>query len=254
MEYLIPQENLARLREKLEKLNKKAKKLGVEPIRLEVLPEPVDEVNEETGEVSRSYRVLVEGEAPSLNGWEFVATINHLEEANLLRAVPGKEIPRHFRDVPSWCQHCKQSRKRNDTYVVRKIENDEHLQVGSSCLRDFLGHPDPHGYARWAEYLAEFDEFARSMGERGESGGYQLFDLEHYLYYVSAVIREDGWVSRKMASDSYGERTATADIAWNFLTNRNIPENEKPEILDEDRKLVSDAIEFKNRRCSRLWL
>ena len=52
------------------------------------------------------------------------------------------------------CEHCGLRRRRTRTYVVVHTDSGEVRQVGSGCLRDFLGGPDPERACRRAELLA----------------------------------------------------------------------------------------------------
>ena len=54
----------------------------------------------------------------------------------------------------AWCEHCGLRRRRKATFVVVHVDSGELRQVGSGCLRDFLGGHDPDRACRQAEYLA----------------------------------------------------------------------------------------------------
>ena len=61
--------------------------------------------------------VTVEGERPAVDGWNFIATIDHTEASadeagnvtgNLIKSVPGAgEIPVSYRSARPICDHCK---------------------------------------------------------------------------------------------------------------------------------------------------
>jgi hypothetical protein len=63
--------------------------------------------------------LTLHGETPHFAGWHFLAALEHLDGANILRGVSGEEIPAEFRTRGPACDHCKVSRRRNDTYVLR---------------------------------------------------------------------------------------------------------------------------------------
>lgn len=229
--YLIPDENLGKLTEKLVKLNKRAAKLGVTPITL-TIEETIDRPTWFVGKAAfedeaaaikfariystvsvvragyiREHIVIVDGEAPKLNGWVFTATIQAAGEAgNILRTVPGQTVPARYRDADGTrCEHCKTSRRRNDTYIVRHDDGTA-KQVGSSCLMDFLGHANPQAAASWAELLGAFDEAIRGW----ETGGHEkhIESLDNYLTAAAASIRAYGWTSKGVAYERGSLSTA----------------------------------------------
>jgi hypothetical protein len=70
--------------------------------------------------------------------------------------------------------------------------------------------------AKWAEMLGAFDSWFSSLedGERSPRTE-RTYALELFLNATAAVIRKDGWVSRKLANES--ERTATASTVGTLL-------------------------------------
>src|SRR2546423_1829001 len=142
-EFRIPSQNMYDLRERLGTLNKRAKRLHCSPITLEELG--TERETDEKGIVKIFYRVRVTGETPIVNGWCFIATIQHMLNGNIIRSVPntvqeGELIA--YREVEANCDHCKQYRRRNDTYLL-KSNTGEIKQVGKTCLKDFTGHHNP---------------------------------------------------------------------------------------------------------------
>lgn len=222
-EFRIPAQNIDTLTERLEKLNRRAKRLHTAPITLEQLG--TDSEKDQYGMVSLFYRVRVSGETPIVNGWIFVATLEHTYDdqgamQNIIHAVPGLisdgELSGYYNSDPQ-CDHCHQNRLRNDTYLL-KSSSGEIKQVGRTCLKDFTGHADPMSVAASAEILSQAMEEASSCTDDdllggGYGGKVSAFDLECYLAWVHACMRKYGWVSRGDARDSFGDKAATADVA-----------------------------------------
>ena len=74
------------------------------------------------------------------NGWEFVATIEHTPNGNIIRCINSeyeKSIPSKYLTCGPECEHCHTIRSRKDTYLVYNSENKEFKQVGKTCLLDF---------------------------------------------------------------------------------------------------------------------
>lgn len=160
MTYLIPTQNVATLQADIAKLTKKAAKLGCAAPVLTVGKTVSVKIGETAyGDIVYAQKVEVEvsGEAPKLNGWSFVGTVESVEGSTVLRSVPGHQIPEQYRDAdPCNCDHCKINRRRNSTFIVQH-ESGEFKQVGRSCLRDFLGHANPENVAAYAQSLVEIN-------------------------------------------------------------------------------------------------
>src|ERR1700677_2367335 len=156
------------------------------------------------------------GSRPKIAGWEFTATVQHLDGVNILRSCQRAEeieVPAIYRTRGSVCDHCRLDRDRRDTYLVVN-EAGDWKQVGSSCLVDFFGHEDPHQLAAYAEMLASAMSLCEGAedGEGGwgwgGGGGRRVFALVEYLTYVAAEIRESGWTPKSAVQDAPGSATA----------------------------------------------
>lgn len=245
----IRESRLPWLDEKIARLNKVAEKLGVAPVGYNVIDEKVesDKDNPNIQWVVKLIEII--GEAPKLQGYSFIARIIHSTEGNLLKAVPGEELPKEYRTIEPHCDHCNYNRRRKDTFVLREDATGRYLQVGSNCLKDFLGHNSPNAYARFAEMLYDLgaeignDEDDGFRAGRGEFG----IGLESFLNTVYAVIKMYGWASRAKAREEM--TSATADIAWNLITSDNKQVREEHEKVLQgldagDVQTVKDAIDW----------
>lgn len=131
-------------RAKVEKINARAAKKGLAGTLTmtaeEVQVVEVDEITKIRTERTE-YKVEIQGNAPAYNGWEFIAKLDWDPNAGLIvRNIPGVDSVVNRETVTEgWCDHCKTTRQRLVTYVVRNQESGETLQVGSSCLKDFTG-------------------------------------------------------------------------------------------------------------------
>ncbi len=223
--YTIPVENYPRLALGIEKLAARSKKLGMPPIGLRIVSTQRHEDKHEDGSVTRwsTREVAITGEAPHVKGWTFAATLQHASEVgNLIEAVPGQKIPEKFRTAAAtWCDHCRQSRHRITSYLLHNAQG-EWKQVGSNCLKDFLGVENPHDLARYAEYLAQAGDLAGDEEEKnfydGPGRRERLQSIDTLLAYVAESIKRDGWVSRSAArADGTGRTRATVDAALDMI-------------------------------------
>lgn len=87
------------------------------------------------------HQVKLTGEAPCYGDWNFVAVLDWDQHAGLIvRNAPGVEgaVDREGL-IEGYCAHCKAKRARRKTMLVRHAETGEYRQVGSTCIKDFLG-------------------------------------------------------------------------------------------------------------------
>jgi hypothetical protein len=216
--YDILYDNVSALEKLIRRLNKKAAKLDVDPIVMTV-SKPYMKTEDDDITVTMRVEVTVTGTTPKLNGWQFAATLQHSEEGNILRTVPGLDVdlPEEFRTSdPSRCDQCHQNRYRIDTYVV-KHDDGRWAQVGSTCLKDFLGHQNPHKYAEMATWLSLIEDACAGFKDQsgwGANGPDYLVLSEALAWAAESVIR-NGWVSRGKAQEL--DKRATADAALDAM-------------------------------------
>src|SRR4051794_5489867 len=133
--FRVRTENLPALHERIERIDRRARRLGTGPVLL------VDTGRRQAGRAV----VVLQGDTPRLEGWRIAAVVRHREADAELRLVPGApELPlssAHWR-APS-CDHCQVARNRKETFLLLHEGDWTIRQVGSSCLRDFLGGHDP---------------------------------------------------------------------------------------------------------------
>lgn len=252
--FRIHDQNLAQFEDAMNRLARRAKRLGCEPVAFakgdaEDVPEMItrDGRKVPTGFVFRYWPVTVSGKAPKFNGWTFAATMQHVatddgSQQTLLRSVPGSTvaIPETYRTVGPNCAHCNQNRRRADTYLLAH-DSGKLIQVGSTCLRDFLGHDSPEHLAEMAEWLrdaCEAGEEGEEYGGGGSSGGRGHYTVLHFLGYVSAAMREHGWTPRSKAMPEFG-KPSTADIAYSSMLHPRDPKSLAPVSSDEERAALA---------------
>jgi hypothetical protein len=244
----IPEENLSRFIERMDALIRRAAKLGcalptytVSAARvIRAVEEDFDGTRFEVARVV--YNVTVAGEAPSFDGWTFAAVRDHREGGAPLIRSCGPEIPVRFREPSDACDHCRVSRRRAETFVLVH-EDGRWVQVGRSCIRDFLGHLSPEHLASVAEIIADVHG-----GEWSDGGGEPSWrpTVERYLQFVAAVIRQHGWTSRKVATARCCNDAATASMAaeWMYAASAAAKKHEKskfPLPTAEDRVRAEQA-------------
>jgi hypothetical protein len=210
----IPAENMPKFEAQIAKLSKKSVKL----IGSEIKPFTFshEEKTLSDGRVHRVYSVMLTAQLPQLNGWTFVARLDHSNDTGtIIRMVPNSgELPEKYRTATSTsCDHCGHKRYRRDTFVVRNDESGEFKQVGSTCLKDFFGH-SPMEVAKLAELLGYAYECGRG-GEQFVGGDMRWIAVEDFCIAAARAVLRNGWVSGKAAYEN-ANLVATRERAWAF--------------------------------------
>jgi len=274
------------LADRIAKLNKKAVKLGTDPIILTVSDEhdqvtrkvsaadwqsDIDAAEGTLGgiltEVYDFTYVTVNGPTPMIDGWVFLATLDHEadsgadEGVGIRRAPVGTGLVNRigqdaadaveaadltcYRHADPDCDHCKLDRKRKQTYVLYELSTGALRQIGSTCLRDYTGANNPEKIAAWAEWMEGLYadlEIGNAGGGGVDGGGRIAIPTDLYLANVAAMIRTKGWAPRWTRS-YYGdfERNpgATADAAH---YNMKAPKATHVAVLDEDWTTANNAL------------
>lgn len=233
--YKIPEVNLRGFEEKIAGLNATAKKLGCEEIPYVISSHDFEKIGE--GKFIKVFTVTLKGSLPKLAGWTFLAKVERspLEGSNFVLSSPlyQEKLDPKYRTSDMKCDHCNTIRDRKTCYILRHDDGREIL-VGSTCLADFLGHPDPHAIARFAEILYSFPETIQEYEESSPNSGRVWMQTGKYLDYVAATIRQEGWLSRSRASEI--SQLPTADRANNFYFHLSDREIEIDEADQERRK------------------
>lgn len=237
----IPEWLLPKLKSKIESLARIAKKLSLPPPVLNVLEE---EVRWDTnGKGTKWFTVEIEGEAPALKGWEFVARIEHHDTGNVIFSISDDPILKKYRFADNTCEHCGYKRERINTYLLKNTETGEYKQVGSMCLKDFIGHGSAEKLARYFDSLASLTEdeistMLKNTGTKGHRVHYYIDPLI-YLANVSAIINKFGWTP-KSASNEHREPTAYLAIENMSPTTRRKPITVTP----RDHALAQNALDW----------
>lgn len=191
-EFLIPAPNLGALSEKIEKLDRRAQKMGLPGVSMRIVGTVC--VPGAVGEVRVSYRVEVAGPEPKIAGYRLIAALDHGPHGNLVRGFT--EVPAKFYTSPNGCDHCRKAIATRQYTVVLQDEAGEYIQVGLTCLKDFIGHGDPQSIAEFFTHVAELEDF-QGEDEDCWSGGRYVphWRLDWFVGLATAAIRTKGWFS-----------------------------------------------------------
>ncbi len=158
------------------------------------------------------FEVTITGQPPSYEGWRFLAAVDNVAGQPILRYPPGTEeadqVP-NDEVRPGVCDHCHTVRDRTRTLLVRHDDTGELKQVGSTCLKDFLGW---QAMPVFLDTDTVRDQLERGAG-RSQTGPWELTGV---LAYSWAIIAEHGWVPASAGL----HRTPTRDLVTTVLLNQ----------------------------------
>ncbi len=206
--FTIPRQNIGTLRGRIGQLNARAEKLGIEGIAFDEIATYC--ASAKGLPAAKTAREIVEVEISGGRvglGWSLLGVIEHTDAGNILRATPGQTIPEAYREVARACAHCGTTRRRKDTFLVESPDGGTILQLGRSCLRDYLGHIDAERLAAWLETIAELIDTDEDGWERGGRGGDD--DTLTVIATSATDFRLRGrYLTRAAGADSTGARVS----------------------------------------------
>lgn len=225
----IPKCHLPALRVKVERLDRKAKKLGMAPFEINVLEEDVKPWTRETVDLEDrlsqfrvehivAVKVSISGEPPKLDGYRLLARID-MAANQAARVTPLEwaysRLPEPYRsgDATGDCSHCKKRRERRYLFLMEEMATGVVLEVGKTCLKDYIGHQGAESMMAHAQLLVSVINMMEEIDEVGLSGGRPPEAVVELRWLVAAAvrqIRERGFVSRARAEET-GD-LATAEI------------------------------------------
>ena len=258
---LIPAENIPTLEAKIRKINKRImdKGLDTNPIIFFANDKKMVTPERGSGKLLMHDWVTVVGDTAKFAGWEFLATFHHDSTPTLANSVPGAEVPERFWKVENNnCDHCRtNSATRKRTFLVHNSDTGEYKRVGSTCVKDFLGHGDPAAMVRLAGFLLNLEE--EIMGLPAGPKAPRFYDARETLAWTSGVVRNKGFVSAAKANNpnpdgSYPISTASfvayvtgrrpngkAGLEWDECRAMVNPTENDYKVADETIDLVNNA-------------
>lgn len=190
--FSIYEGHIDELRKKVEKIQRKCNQLGNKFLYREV-GEEYKTIGEDT---FRFIKVEAQGIA-KLNGWQFVASIEHTPAGNLIRkAIVDIEVPERYRTSDTYCEHCQTARRRKDVYLVMN-ENGEFKQVGKNCLCDFTNGMSAEAAAQMASLRSIFEQYeqaeAPDFWDNGFINNRTYLNTREVLAYAYEAVRCFGY-------------------------------------------------------------
>lgn len=224
-QFKIPVWRVRELTDKIQLLNYKCSKLRCPEIQLNWLGFEYMNCTMPDGSI-KEYKVRVctiDGQAPVLNGWKFLAVFKY---GGLYKQVYGDITnipPNYLNGTEPVCEHCHTTRRRSKTVVVQH-EDGRILQVGTDCLKDFLGHANPEELASLTETIFNTESYSEyediSEFRNGGLSNYAVYPLLPFLAHSVRLVEQQGYVKRNGGHNGSSAVGATSELAWGFMQSK----------------------------------
>jgi hypothetical protein len=205
--------NIPAVEREIAQLAKLASKLGVPaPTATIVSREPFEEKISETKRRAGYVPRLIDAVQYEISAavvqvsakHQLIGKIAHDIAGTDVREVPGFTIDPSFR-TRQHCDHCNKIRRRGKYVVFADVATGTQLQVGSTCVKDFVGH-SPERLLGWLDMVqslrahddvnSEYDDTNDSFGSGG-SRGLVLYSRELVIGGTIQQVTNHGFISRR---------------------------------------------------------
>lgn len=201
-QFAIYEGNMERLEKKINRIRNKCNQYGCD-FYYAVVGEEFRTLKNDCDEEYTARFVLVEAEGRAIvNGWKFIASVEHTEKGNILHKACDIEVPERYYTSKPVCEHCNSKRYRKDTYIVMNEETGEFKQVGKSCLKDFTSGMSADGVAYYTSLFEELIAGETPCGGRVE----KYYSVKEFLMYVAETIKHFGYVRTQDCGRSTKDR------------------------------------------------
>lgn len=250
VEALVPIFRLRKLREQLARLATIAKRAG-QPFSYEIgepnqvvtmvkAPKFLGDEGEEFDVAAASVKVrgiLV----PRTHGWRMIAALEGVDVpggkmVNLVHKIDERyPVDPKYKTLVGQCDHCKKSRQRVMTFVLRNDGGVEKV-VGRNCLADFLNDTSAEMLIEHAATLSELLEAEKKVASDDEMAEYgrsraSEFRRNKVLFFTAYIARKTGFVSKRRAEEL--GTLSTAQVVSDLLTGAASPSKELREAYED---------------------
>jgi hypothetical protein len=227
--FTLPAGSVEYATSKLLKLGKKATKLGLMCPSLKVVKEYtklIDDVLVLLSEVEVTYQMVVIS-----GGWRFIASLETVDSVDGVsrNKVSGPSLTeldhsKYSTHIQS-CEHCNINRKRNKTFIIQS--KSETKQVGSTCLRSFLGI-DPTAIMDSFNLMNEINEIASEC--KSSKYSKPIWSLNEVGPVAVSILQQEGFVSSAQATLYDNDKVKTGLSIFSFM-NANSYDFKRPSFV-----------------------
>ena len=241
----VPACNMQAIEKIIVRLIKKGVKARLDVTREAVKNVPVKRITEERKVESTGLKetvsvvdFMLEVANANLGKWELLGTKERLGD----NAIYKGNIPDDYKNNDFACEHCNTHRRRNKVAVIRNTEDGSIMQVGYTCLSDFIGRE----LGAFGALIRGIDEIVENENYYGgfsySSGKCWYYNVNQYLNIAYNCIVNYGYV--KQNNDYYGKEIATPErisIAYSDKTDEYVDsDNVDADLIDKIKQAFYD--------------
>lgn len=229
--YYIHESNMERLQKKMATVSKKCAQSHCS-FTYNVVNTVYRDCEDESGKpyVAKYFEVEVDGTA-RYEGWRFVATLDHHDEGNVIRAFDTElVIPEKYKKCGPTCEHCNKIRSRKDTYLIYNEDTQEFKQVGKSCLKEFTNGLSAEDIAF---FVSIYEGFEAGFGYSGYN--YNMYiEVKAILRYAFECYKHWGYQRTYQDEDNYNPNyRSTRDRVTDYFWIERALGKRREELQDE---------------------
>lgn len=189
----------------------------------------IESREEITNGIAYEYPVLViEGESVKFNGYKFLAVAEVIEGQVLTRSVAGGTEVKPSEVKVGYCAHCETTRARKNMIFVQHEESGVIKQVGSTCVKDFLGwNFSPSALVTEEDFAEEF--------ESSYSGGFSGIGTLAVATLAIKVVKDIGYIKEitkgTVLNYFYGSYSIKSELEKTYGTTFTEVENAEGQAL-----------------------
>lgn len=237
--YEFPSWRLPEAIRSVERANRRAAKAGINE-KFEYVTHTFDNTDvDQDGFETFEERVRFVLNRPTLKheDWTFAGTMSWDEEVGLItRMAPGEKLI----DKPraKVCDVCNTTRHRVDTYIVQK--DNEQKQVGSNCLRRFMGiKPASLWMLDFEPVLKEYDpDTLKNVGPKWADERRNTVSM---LGLGLAISETYGWTSKGAATAGRLSTMERVEDIFSVRNRKKVEQEEKVRLIARGKELEKDA-------------
>ena len=192
--------------------------------------------------------VEVEG-AYQIKDYVFIATLEWVDEkqCNLIKKISSEAVVPEMYRTRTECDHCKVKRVRKHTVLLMNINTHEYVQVGKSCVKDYLG-VDIADYARYLSIWDSIDEYLEKINHDNSRRFRMSWDVEDILGQTLEQVARHGYISKNASYEK--ECDSTSSMVWMAMNHSTDRDGklyyEEYEVTDASKETAKAVVEFIN--------
>lgn len=220
MIYTINKAFLPMVREHVLKFSNKFDKYGYGDITFNVSNER--RCDDKSSSKYNQILVDVEIEASyKINDYEFVASLEYHDDigCNIVKKLSDDVyMPEEYRTTTK-CDHCGVDRYRKYTVVLRNTVTDEYVQVGKSCVKDYLG-VNAENYVSYLSIFDNMDQYIDSISTDKSLRPIIAYSVSDILRQTYEYVNRFGYQSKASAYENGCDPTSSrVFMAMNHVTD-----------------------------------